>query len=146
VLEIHAQNGAVWCFIFLSKLQLHGAEPFLRSHQLCSYSRITQHCMEPGGSLPCSQGPSSGPYREPDQSSPYHPIVSRRSILIHSYLRLGHPSGLSTTKILYVCYISCPSHPWCDHSNYTSRRVQVMKLLMMQFSSTTCHFIPLRSE
>jgi hypothetical protein len=35
----------------------HGAEPFLRSHQLCSYSRTSQHFMEPKGSLPCSQEP-----------------------------------------------------------------------------------------
>jgi hypothetical protein len=32
--------------------------------------------MEPEGSLPCSQEPSTGPYSETDQSSPYHPIVS----------------------------------------------------------------------
>jgi hypothetical protein len=31
----------------------YGAEPFLRSRQLCSYS--TEHFMEPEGSLPCSQ-------------------------------------------------------------------------------------------
>jgi hypothetical protein len=30
----------------------HGAEPFLRSRQLCSYSRTSQHFMEPGGSSP----------------------------------------------------------------------------------------------
>jgi hypothetical protein len=29
--------------------------------------------MEPEGSLPCLQGPSTGPYPEPDQSSPYQP-------------------------------------------------------------------------
>jgi hypothetical protein len=29
--------------------------------------------MEPEGSLPCLQEPSTGPYLEPDQSSPYHP-------------------------------------------------------------------------
>jgi hypothetical protein len=32
--------------------------------------------MEPEGLLRCSQEPSTGPYLEPDQSSPYHPILS----------------------------------------------------------------------
>jgi hypothetical protein len=55
-----------------------------------------KHFMEPEGSLPCSQGISTGPYPEPDQSSPYRPIVSLlRSILILStHLRLGLPNGL----------------------------------------------------
>jgi hypothetical protein len=36
-----------------------------------------------------------------------------------------------------------PSHlSWLDYSNYTWRRVQVMKLLTMQLSPTSCLFIP----
>jgi hypothetical protein len=33
--------------------------------------------MEPEGSLPCSQEPSTFPYPEPDQSSPYRTILSK---------------------------------------------------------------------
>jgi hypothetical protein len=51
--------------------------------------------MEPEGSLPCSQEPSTDPYPEPDQSSPYYPILSLWSILtLSTHLRLGLPSGL----------------------------------------------------
>jgi hypothetical protein len=32
--------------------------------------------MESEGSLPYLQGPSTGSYPKPDQSSPYHPILS----------------------------------------------------------------------
>jgi hypothetical protein len=60
-----------------NQLIANGAEPFLRSCQLCSYSRTSQHYMEHEGSLPCSQEPSTGPYPEPDQSNPYHPISLR---------------------------------------------------------------------
>jgi hypothetical protein len=51
----------------------HGTEPFLRSCQLCSYSRTSHHFMEPGDSSPHSHKPSIGPYPEPDRSNPYHP-------------------------------------------------------------------------
>jgi hypothetical protein len=35
-------------------LLTYGAEPFLRSHQLCSHSRTSQHFKEAEGSSPCS--------------------------------------------------------------------------------------------
>jgi histone-lysine N-methyltransferase SETMAR len=60
----------------LTYLLTYGSEIFLRSCQLCSPSRTPQHFMEPEGSIPCSQGPSTGPYPEPYQSNPLHPILS----------------------------------------------------------------------
>jgi hypothetical protein len=53
--------------IRLTYLLTHGAEPILRSRQLCSHSRISQHFMEPDGSILCSQEPSTGPFPEPYQ-------------------------------------------------------------------------------
>jgi hypothetical protein len=44
----------------------HGAEPFWTS----------QHFMETEASLPCLQEPLTGPNPEPEQSSPYYPILS----------------------------------------------------------------------
>jgi hypothetical protein len=54
-----------------------------RDPQLCSYWRPAQHLVAPGGSLQCSQEPSTGPYPETDQSSPPHPTPpSPRRILM----------------------------------------------------------------
>jgi hypothetical protein len=63
---------------YSAKLYLltYGAETFLRRCQLCSQSRNSQNFKEPKGSLPCSQEPSTSPYPKPDQSSPYHTILS----------------------------------------------------------------------
>jgi hypothetical protein len=75
--------------------------------------------MEPKGSLPCSQEPSIGPYHEPGQSSPYHPILSKIHFNIISHLCLGFPSGHFPsgfpTKIRYAYLLSpiratCPTH------------------------------------
>jgi hypothetical protein len=39
-----------------------------------------------------------------------------------------------------------PHPPLLDNSNYTLRRVQISELLVMQFSSSSHHFIPLHSK
>jgi hypothetical protein len=41
--------------------------------------------IEPEGSLPCLQQSSTGPYPEPDRSSPYYPILSK------IYFNIIHP-------------------------------------------------------
>jgi hypothetical protein len=69
----HVANGHT---LYLLNSLTHGAEPYLRSRQLSSYSRTSKNFMEPEGLLPCSQKPSTGPYLEPDRSNPYHPILS----------------------------------------------------------------------
>jgi hypothetical protein len=84
---------------------LHEAQAFLRSHQLCSYSRISQHFVKPEGPLPCSQEPSTGPYPMPKQSSPYTPTHLRSILILSIHLCLGIPNGLFPsgvhTNILY---------------------------------------------
>jgi hypothetical protein len=65
--------------------------------------------MEPEG----SQEPSTGPYPEPYQSNPLHPISLRSILILSTHLRLCLPSGLFPSgmptndiqrKCLYCCY------------------------------------------
>jgi len=69
--------------------------------------------MEPKGSLPCSQQPTTGPYPEPKciQSTPHRP-VSLRSIRISSYPPqfFKRPVAVNTfypNNILCVCFPAC---------------------------------------
>jgi hypothetical protein len=70
------------------------------------------------------------------QSIPSHPVSLRPILILFTHLRLGLPSGLFPSwfpPLPHSCYMPCPFHPpWLDHSNYTWRRVHVMKLLVMQ--------------
>jgi hypothetical protein len=92
-----------------------------------------------------------------DQSSIHHPISLKSILILSTQLHLRLPSGLfpssfSTNTLQaffspHSCYILSPSHPhWLDHSNYTWRRVQVMKILIMQFSSPCSYFIPVQTK
>jgi hypothetical protein len=66
--------------------------------------------MEAEGWLLCSQQPSTGPYSKPDQSSLYHLILS---------------------KIHFNIIVPVMPH---DPYNYIWQKIQVKKLLIMQFS------------
>jgi hypothetical protein len=89
------------------------------------YWRISRHFVETEGSLQCSQQLSTGPYPEPDESSPYPYTISLRFILILStHLHLGLPSGLfssgSPTKTLYEFLFSpCVLHAQTISSSLT---------------------------
>jgi hypothetical protein len=130
----------------------HGAESFLRSHQLLSYSGISQHFMEPEGSLPYSQEPST--VHILSQINLVHTTLSYVSkihfnIILPPTSRTSFPSSFPT-KTLYsllpqACYMPCPSHPpWLGQSDYIWRRMQFKKLLIMHFRPTSCYFISLR--
>jgi hypothetical protein len=42
---------------------------------------------------------------------------------------ISHQYPICIPPVPHSCYMPCPSHPpWLDHSNYTCRRVQVMKI------------------
>jgi hypothetical protein len=101
------------------------------------------------------------------QTNPLHNTPSYpKFILILSTHRLSLPSRLFPTgfptNILYaflsphLCCIPSPFHPlWLNNSNYSWRIVQVMKLLIMQFSpassvqifsSTSCSSLNARDK
>jgi hypothetical protein len=85
-----------------------------------------------------------------------HPFSLRWILILSTHLGFCLPTGLfpSDISIQYLisipllphsCYMLCPHHPsGLDHSNYIWRRVQVMKLLIMQFFATPYHLTPLR--
>jgi hypothetical protein len=76
---------------------------------------------------------------------------------LFTHLSLGLPSSvflLALPPVSYMhsssphlCYMPYPSHPpWLNHSNYVWWGVQVMKLLIVQFSLISRHLISLRSK
>ena len=92
-------------YLYLTYL-LHGAESFLRSQQVLSYSRNFPHFIEPEGSSPHSQQLAICSYPEPDRSSPCPHTTFWRSILILSYhLRLVLSNYLY--HFMENCCVSC---------------------------------------
>jgi hypothetical protein len=152
-----------WVMLLQDKYSLYllrEMSPFWEAANWAAIQKIPSNFKQPEGSSPCPQEPSTGPYPEPDRSSPYHTIPFYLC-KIHFFNIVHLPTSLSSYWSLsfwlshqypipirpHLCYMPCPSHPsWLDHSNYVWRWVQVMKLLIMQFPPVSRHFIPPRSK
>jgi hypothetical protein len=70
-----------------------------------------------------------------------------RGFLVGPFLLAFPPISYIHSSSHHSCYMWSQSHPpWFDHSNYTWRRLQVVKLLIMLFSRYYCHVISLQSK
>jgi hypothetical protein len=90
-------------------------------------------------------------WARPIQSTSPHPNSKISILILSTHLRLALPSGIFPTNNLHALlfphsgYMPGPRHsPWLDYSNYTWRRVQITKLLIMQLSPLSRHLISLR--
>jgi hypothetical protein len=105
----HLRRFKINVDLYILTNQLHGDEGFLRSCQLCSYSRIYQHFMEP-------EGVHKSPPLVPILSwiNPVHttPFYLRSILILSTHLQLGLSSGLFPsglpTKILYAFFFRGP--------------------------------------
>ena len=93
--------------------------------------------MEPKGSLPYSQVPTTCPCAQPDQSRPCHTshfLKIQFNIILpskpgsskwHHSLRFSHQSPVHTSPLLHTCYITWPIlSSWFDQPHNIGREVQ----------------------
>jgi hypothetical protein len=125
------------------EFSLCGAEYHSRGHNLCSHSVVSQHFMEPEGSLPSSQELSNCTYPEPDQSNPHHSIPPLKSpsqcnlstdvlvFLVVSFPLAFLPITYTRSSSPHSCHMPCPPHPQLDNSNYAWRQAQIMQLFFL---------------
>jgi hypothetical protein len=91
-----------------------------------SRAAISPQFMEPKGSVPQLQLPTTCPYPEPHQSSPRPPshfqeIHLNISLLSSKWflsLRFLYQNPVCTSPVLHSCYVPCPSHSSRFHHPY----------------------------
>jgi hypothetical protein len=76
-----------------------------------------------------------------------YPLTYVLVVLVVSFLLAFPPISYTHSSSPHTCYIPCTSYrPWFNHSNYTWRKLQAMKLINMMFSPASSHIISLRSK
>jgi hypothetical protein len=114
--------------------RVHGTEPFLRSRQLCSHSRTSQHFMEPEGSLPCSQEPSTSIVLRPPLS---------KSFINHSTIRHYEIYTIKCHKNIWSLFKRW-KRIWFIYSRKGSEhspRGQYLPLHVTFIGAVTCHWL-----
>jgi hypothetical protein len=104
--------------------------------QLLSLARSSKHFSQRDGSLPHSQQSSTGPYPEPDESSPYQPFPSLQDpptdvfvFLVVSLLLIFAPKSCVSSWL--VIRSTCPIH---------------LIVLIVKLRSVSRQFVPLWSK
>jgi hypothetical protein len=103
---------------------LHADESFLRSLELLSYWRNSQHLMEILGSLTCSHDSATGPYLQPDESSPTQDMpnifcIPKFQCRVHCSLYWAKLIQLTPLSLPGINWTSKPASPACI--NWTSK-------------------------
>jgi hypothetical protein len=74
-------------------------------------------------------------------------LSSTPSLLSDLPFRLSNQNCVHISHLTHARYVPHPSHPsWSDHPNNIWWRVEIMQLLITQFSLPSCLFILLRSK
>jgi hypothetical protein len=85
----------------------HGAEPFLRRCQLCSYSRTSQHFMEPKGNKTNTEK------RREEKLILLINLPTKKYILVSYIMNLSDTGAiLNRVKILQACKSYLCNRPW----------------------------------
>jgi hypothetical protein len=113
-----------------------------------SYIIITKG-MEPSTTFCENQPTDSKVTQEIPRISQFQKIhyPKHRSFPLVSYFRFSYQDFVWISLLSYVWYMFHSLHPpWFYHSNNILQRVQIMKLLIKQFSYASCYLIHLRSK
>jgi len=125
--------------------------------------------MKPKISLPHSQVPATCPYLvrappshflkiqlHPFHSPTFHFLKIHFNIILPSTsgfpmktlsLRVPHQYTVYASSLAHTRYMTHPSHsPRFDHPNNICRGLQIIKLLITQFSPLSCYLVPLRPK
>jgi hypothetical protein len=120
-----------------------GQSPFSGAGSHSSSQEILR--LLPEGSLPCSQEPITGPYPEPDESSPRppHPTAPRTMLILFSYLHVGLQTKIwnayiiSPVRVAFTAHLEPHTHDATaiSHASFTPRLNHFWHKIFLNLSS-----------